>query len=83
VAGAAAAGLVVGVVTGRTVRDIPSLHVSMHVGPPAASYSLSARAARDSADNELLREIERAVLSSGPNALRPIEDVTPVAWATE
>jgi hypothetical protein len=90
VAAAAAAGLFVGLVTGLTVRDIPSLHVSAFTRlapstalPPGQGGSglLALRASTDNVDDdELLKEIELAVASSGPNALRAIEDVTPVAW---
>jgi hypothetical protein len=78
VAAAAAAGLIVGLVAGRTVHDIPSLHVSM--GLPTTSYSRAVRP-RESADDELLREVERAVVPAGPTALWPIDKVTPAAWA--
>jgi hypothetical protein len=101
VAAAAAAGLFVGVVAGRTVRDIPSLHVPtfahlsagalakvetapsmvrLNTDPAAVSFRASSETVTD---DELLQQIEFAVASAGPNALRPIEDVTPVAWEAQ
>jgi len=83
VAAAAAAGLVVGLVAGRTVHDVPSLHVPMAFDH-AAAFPVPLRASSDPlGDEELLREVEDAVGSAGPSALRRIEDVTPVAWDGE
>jgi hypothetical protein len=82
VAGAAAAGLIVGVVAGRTVHDIPSLHVSARNTPSANPYTRALRTS-DTADDQLLRDIQRAVASAGPNALQPIEDMTPAAWTIQ
>jgi hypothetical protein len=79
IAGAAAAGVVVGLVAGRTVHDIPALHVAPLNRPSADAAIL--RASSDAlGDDELLREVESAVASAGPSALRRIEDVTPAAW---
>jgi len=84
VAAAAAAGLVVGLVAGRSVHDIPSLHVPMRFDHAPATFPVPLRASSDPlADEELLREVEDAVGSAGPSALRRIEDVTPVAWDGE
>lgn len=84
VAAAAAAGLVVGLVAGRTVPDIPSLHVPMRFEHATTPFPVPLRASSDApGDEELLREVEAAVGSAGPNALRRIEAVTPVAWDTE
>jgi hypothetical protein len=84
VAAAAAAGLVVGLVAGRSVHDIPSLHVPMRFDhAPRHLPRAAARVERPLGDEELLREIEDAVGSAGPSALRSIEDVTPVAWDGE
>jgi len=84
VAAPAAAGLVVGLVAGRTVHDVPSLQVPMRFDRAPASFPVPLRASSDPlGDEELLREVEDAVGSAGPSALRRIEDVTPVAWDGE
>jgi hypothetical protein len=84
VAAAAVAGLVVGLFAGRTVHDVPSLHVPMRFERAPASFPVPLRASSDPlADEEFLREVEDAVGSAGPSALRRIEDVTPVAWDGE
>jgi len=84
VAGAAAAGLLIGVVAGHFAHEFP---VSVIVRPSAGQQvigqqvSLPLRASSGTmSDDEFLREIEAAVGSSGPAALRRIDAVTPVAW---
>jgi anti-sigma factor RsiW len=72
VAGAAAAGLVVGMVAGHMVHELP-----LERRPtPAMSASVGATVA----DDDLLREIEAAVGTPLPAGLRRIGDVTPIAW---
>ena len=83
VAGAAAAGLLIGMAAGHFVHELPALRE-----PAAApqqvvltrSPVLPRRAASTVSDDEFLREIEYAVSSSGPAALRRIDALTPVAW---
>jgi hypothetical protein len=83
VALAAAAGLVVGLVTDRVVSQFrgrpPSLSAQRtFVGE---SQSFAARPASGAAsDDEFLLEVEAAVLSAGPAALRPLDQLTPRAW---
>lgn len=81
VAGAAAAGLIVGAAVDRMVHEIPSLRIGHHA-ESSVSTEVRLRASSDSlGDDELLREIELAVGSgAGPAALRTIADVTPHAW---
>jgi hypothetical protein len=79
VAAAAAAGLAIGLVAGRTMHDMPALHV-WHWQTPIATAPILRASSDALGDDELLREVEDAVGSAGPNALRRIEDVTPVAW---
>jgi hypothetical protein len=79
VAGAAAAGLLIGVVAGRLAPDLPSLHVPVRIDGPTVE-AVPLRASSDIlGDNELLREIEAAVTAK-PAALRRLADVTPDAW---
>jgi hypothetical protein len=78
VAGAAAAAFIVGVVAGHELRlgqREPSMYVAAPPsGPPHTSVSAAI------SDDDFLREIEAAV-SSGPEGLRRLDRVTPVAWA--
>lgn len=76
IAGAAAAGLVVGMAAGHMVHELPVLD-----GRP--STAMSARVAPALADDELLREIEAAVGTPLPAGLRRIADVTPAAWEVQ
>jgi hypothetical protein len=85
VAGAAAAAFIVGMVAGHLAHEIPGLRLnapppSMYAaaGPPAGPPHTTASAAIS--DDDFLREIEAAV-SSGPEGLRRLDRVTPVAWA--
>ena len=79
IAGAAAAGLMIGLVAGRLAPDLPSLNVPARLERPAVE-GVPLRASSDIlGDNELLREIEAAVTAK-PVALRRIADVTPDAW---
>lgn len=80
VASAAAAGLVVGMVAGRVVNqlpgfDAPAFDTRQQVAPLWA--------ASDPVGEEILREIEAAVVRRGPAAWRNVADVTPVAWADQ
>jgi hypothetical protein len=80
IAGAAAAAFVVGVLAGHMVHDIPSLHVPL-AASRAVYENVPLRASSEPiGDDELLRQVELAVESAGPLALRRIADVTPEAW---
>ena len=83
VAGAAAAGLIVGLVAGHMSHDFSGIR-----RPPAAravvGQQIAATTMRDVApaitDDEFLGQIEAAVDRSGPAALRPLDVLTPRAW---
>jgi anti-sigma factor RsiW len=83
VAAAAAAGLVIGLLAGRLVHHLPASQ------PPAAGVVVSKEAdtpvelravSATLSDDELLSQIELAVDSTGPAALRPLDQLTPRAW---
>ena len=80
VASAAAAGLIVGMAGGRIVNQLPGF------GGPAYDTRQTIAPLQASSDprgeEELLREIEAAVLRRGPTALGYIADVTPV-WSDQ
>ena len=77
VAGAAAAGLLIGMIAGHLVHELPGFR--LHATQPASTASVPLHASSVISDDDFLLEIERAV-SSGPEGLRPLEGVTPVAW---
>lgn len=83
VAGAAAAGLIVGMVAGHMAHDLPRLNQPALV-QPAATEPVPLRASTEVllGDDELLRQVQSEVDAGtvGPAALRRIADVTPVAW---
>jgi hypothetical protein len=85
VAGAAAAGLVIGMAAGHLAHELPAFRRSVEPAQQAAYNRPTppadrAVASTTIADDEFLLEIERAVGSSGPAALRRLDAVTPVAW---
>jgi hypothetical protein len=85
IAGAAAAGLLIGMVAGHLAHEfpVPGLGRPSAVPEPVSRQaSVPLRAVTVTlTDDDFLREIEAAVGSSGPVALRRIDAVTPVAWA--
>jgi hypothetical protein len=83
VAGAAAAGLIIGLAAGHLAHEIPALTRPAAVQPTtfARVQSIPLGMAGTASDDEFLREVEMAVGSSGPAALRRLESLTPVAWA--
>jgi hypothetical protein len=83
VAGAAAAGLLIGMVAGHMAHEFPPFRAP--VADRQATLTRPAPLSRPVAaatisDDEFLLEIERAVGSSGPAALRRMDAMTPVAW---
>ncbi|HEX5108519.1 MAG TPA: hypothetical protein VFV95_08740 [Vicinamibacterales bacterium] len=84
VAGAVAAAFVVGMVAGRLAHELPGLRLgeqepSRYAAVPTAAPQQASVSASIS-DDDFLREIEAAV-TSGPEGLRRLDRVTPVAWA--
>lgn len=82
-AGAVAAAFVVGILAGHLTRDYP---VSATVQAPRLVVRSTEQAppirtvAASVSDDELLGQIEAAVGSTGPAALRALDAVTPRAW---
>ena len=72
-AGAAAAGLVIGLLAGRLVHDLPTAG-----GPPEAA-TLQAVSTTLS-EEEFLGRLEMAIDGAGGSALRPLHDLTPLVW---
>jgi hypothetical protein len=82
VAAAAAAGLVVGLVAGHMVHDFPvgARHAVTQSARQQPTGTVLRGAAGVITDEEFLGEVEAAIDSSGPAALRPIDALTPRAW---
>jgi hypothetical protein len=80
VAGAAAAGLIIGMLAGHMAHEISPFALPSALNSQAPE-PIPLRASSDVlGDNELLRSIQAAVDTTGPSALRRIADVTPDAW---
>ena len=81
IAGAAAAGLVIGLLAGHLAHELPPGVVSPRSqdGGPQASAILQTVSATTS-EEEFLGRLELAI--EGPNgfALRPLDDLTPLVW---
>ena len=80
VAGAAAAGLAIGLIAGHYAHELPVLRARPAAGDTLrGASSVPLQTATGGADAEFLREIEAAI-NSGPLGLRRLDSVTPVAW---
>ncbi len=81
IAGAAAAGLVIGLVAGRFARDFPAGvgRPASQAGGPVATATLQAVSAPAS-EEEFLGRLEVAVEGASGPALGPLHDLTPLVW---
>ena len=82
IAGAAAAGLLIGVAAGHLAHDLPG-------GIRAVPSATIARGARQPtlqavsttmSEEEFLGQLEIAIETTGGSALRPLDDLTPLVW---
>jgi hypothetical protein len=86
IAAAAAAGLLIGLVTGHMTHDFTGggrpipISARAAVVPGEAAGTTMRAAAAVVTDDEFLGQIEAAVDSTGPAALRPLDVLTPRAW---
>jgi hypothetical protein len=84
IAGAAAAGLIVGLFAGRFVQQWPARSgvSTLQVAPAenAAPGPVLQAVTSTLADDEFLGQIEMALVSRGSKALRPLDELTPLAW---
>ena len=81
VAAAAAAGLLIGVVAGHLVHELPAAGsarpaqaVVREAGPTLQAVSTSM------SEEEFLGQLEIAIATTGGSALRPLDDLTPLVW---
>jgi hypothetical protein len=82
VAAASAAAFIVGVAAGHLVHDLPGagpLPMQQSAVQAVAGTTMQGAAGMMS-DDEFLGQIEAAVDSAGPSALRPLDALTPRAW---
>ena len=88
IAGAAAAGLVIGVLAGHLAHDFSVIRPTR-----ASQVAAAARPAPDDlptlqavattiSEDELLGQIDLAIEGSGGTSLRPLDDLTPSTWET-
>jgi hypothetical protein len=84
VAAASAAAFIVGVAAGHLVRDFPGATHATPVQQSAGTQAVTGTSMQGAAvvvsDDEFLGQIEAAVDSAGPAALRPLDALTPRAW---
>lgn len=81
IAGAAAAGLVIGLLAGHMAHDfsIATPARAVAVRPTSEAPTLRAVATTIS-DEEFLGQLELAIEGTGGTALRPLDDLTPRVW---
>jgi hypothetical protein len=86
IAGAAAAGLVIGLLAGRFVQQLPrtsggSAESAVQETPGRSSQGPVLQAVSSTlSDDEFLGQIEMALVSPGSKALRTLDELTPRAW---
>jgi len=81
IAGAAAAGLVIGLLAGHLAHDLPTAGVSpaSQAGGPPEAATLQVVSTTLS-EEEFLGRLEMAIDGAGGSALRPLHDLTPLVW---
>ena len=82
IAGAAAAGLLIGVAAGHLAHDLPGAvrqEASQAIGAGLSEPTLQAVSTTMS-EEEFLGQLEIAIETTGGSALRPLDDLTPLAW---
>ncbi len=85
IAGAAAAGLLIGLLAGHLAHDFSMIRpgrsgqIAATVRPAPAVPTLQAVATTISED-DFLGQIDLAIEGAGGSSLRPLEDLTPRVW---
>lgn len=81
IAGAAAAGLVIGLLAGHLAHDLPAggARPVSQAGGTQAAAGLQAVSTTMS-EEEFLGRLEVAIEGTSGSALRPLDDLTPLAW---
>ena len=81
IAGAAAAGLVIGLLGGHFTQNLPTVGTSSssQASQPVAATPLQAGTPALS-EEEFLSRLELAIDGAGGSALRPLHELTPLVW---
>ena len=87
IAGAAAAGLVIGVLAGHLAHDFSVIRPTRAsqtaaAARPAPDVPTLQAVATTISEDELLGQIDLAIEGSGGTSLRPLDDLTPSTWET-
>ncbi len=82
IAGAAAAGLLIGVAAGHLAHDLPG---GIRAVPSSAIASRGLQPTLQAvsttmSEEEFLGQLEVAIETTGGSALRPLDDLTPLVW---
>ena len=84
IAGAAAAGLFVGMLAGHLAHQLPVLQEPISSAPVASGRPLAGPirpvATASTSDDDFLLEVRAALDRSGPVAFARLDELTPVAW---
>jgi len=81
IAGAAAAGLFIGLLAGHLTHDFTAGRVMPGSSRVAASPAAAFQAVSTSmSEEEFLGRLEIAIEGTGGSALRPLDDLTPLVW---
>jgi hypothetical protein len=82
IAGAAAAGLLIGVLAGHLAHDLPGrvLDPQSRVAVPEVSLPTLHAVSTTMSEEEFLGQLEIAIETTGGSALRPLDDLTPLVW---
>ena len=83
IAGAAAAGLIIGLAAGHLSRDLTGIRITAPqavASPPAPQTATLGAVATGISEEEFLGELELRIDGTGGLALRPLDDLTPRVW---
>ena len=84
IAGAAAAGLVIGVLAGHLAHDFsvvrPARPSQIAAARPAVTAPTLQAVATTISEDEFLGQIDMAIEGSGSTSLRPLDELTPRVW---
>ena len=84
IAGAAAAGLVIGLLAGHLAHDFsvirPGRATQLAIARPAPDAPTLRAVATTISEDDFLGQIDLAIEGSGSTSLRPLDELTPRAW---
>jgi hypothetical protein len=78
--GAVAVAFLVGIFTDHLAHQLPAGRIETRLASRATDTPVTRTVVASMSDDELLGQIELAVGSAGPAALRPLDALTPRAW---